>query len=210
MAIFENFRLLKESMQNEGWIIDAFAFQYKTTNYIVLVKLYMENENRPKYALLKTEFLKESNFANRLIVPVNINGFMIETKILRNFFAIEYSENLGNILQQFNEYFSKFIPVEVNISKPDSLIQPMLNSLSKSDSEDPEKRYCFKVKRNPKGELRTVYNDNKTKILRTKLYETFEKEKTISFCYSKDILTEKTDEEILLNFSKRENSKNYR
>lgn len=203
MAIFENFRLLKESMQNEGWIIEAFAFQYKTTNYIVLVKLYMENENRPKYALLKTEFIKEGNFEESLTVPVNINGFIIDAKTLRNFFGIEYSENLGNILQQFNKYFSEFIPNEVNITKPDSLIQPILNSLSKSDSEAPEKRYCFNVKRNPKGELRTIYNDNKTKILRPKLYKTFEKEKTISFCYSKDILNEKTDEEILLNFSKR-------
>lgn len=203
MAIFDNFRLLKESMQNEGWIIEAFVFEYKAINYIVLAKLYMENENKPKYTLLKTEFLKENNFEESLIVPVNANGFIIDAKTLRDFFGIEYSKNLGNILQQFSAYFSEFIPTRVNISKPDSLIQPILNSLSKSDSENPNKRYCFSVKRNPKGELRTIYNDNKTKILRPKLYHKFEKEKTISFCYSENISNEKTDEDILVNFSKR-------
>lgn len=203
MAIFENFRLLKESMESEGWIIEAFVFEYKNTKYIVLAKLYLENENRPKYGLLKTEFLKETNFEDSLTIPVNTKGFIIDAKTLRIFFGIEYSENLGNILQQFNEFFSEFIPTKINISKPDNLIRSILNSLSKSDSEDPNKRYCFGVKRNPKGELRTIYNDNKTKILRPKLYEKFAKEKTISFCYSKDIFNEKADDDILLNFSKR-------
>ena len=203
MAIFENFRLLKEDMQNEGWIIEAFAFNFKTINYVVLVKLYLENEKKPKYGLLKTEFLKESFFEKSLEIPVNVNGFIIKPKVFREFFEIEYSKNLGDILKQFNEYFSNFIPTHINNSKPDNLIYPILISLSKSDSEDPSKKYCFSVKRNTKNELRTLYNDNKTRILRPKLYNRFEKENTISFCFSKEITKEKTDEEIIFNFSKR-------
>jgi hypothetical protein len=203
MNIFENFRLLKENMENERWIIEAFNFEYKTTKYIVLVKLYLENEDRPKFALLKTEFLKENNFEENLTVAVNTNRFIIEVKTLREFFGIGYSENLGDILRQFYKYFSNFIPTTLNRSKTTHLQLAMLDSLSKSDSEDPNKKYCYGIKRNPKGELRTIYNDNKTKILRPKLYKAFENDNTISFCYTKDSLKEKTDEDIILNFSKR-------
>jgi len=203
MAIFDNFRVLKENMQRERWVIEAFTFEYKAINYVVLVKLYQENKNRPKYALLETEFLKENKFENSLIIPVNVTGFMIDTKTLREFFAIEYSKNLGDILQQFTKYFSNFIPTKINLKKSDSLLQSIHISLSISDSEDPNKKYCFNIKRNPLGELRTLYNDNKTRILRPNLYDKFANERTISFCYTKDADKEKSDNEIILNFSKR-------
>ena len=203
MAIFDNFRLLKENMQSEGWVIEAFTFEYKTVNYVVLVKLYHENKNRPKYALLETEFFKENHFENSLIIPVNVNGFIIDIKTLRDFFDIEYSKNIGDILQQLTKYFSNFIPTKINLKKSDSLLQSILISLSKSDSEDPNKKYCFNIKRNPIGELRTLYNDNKTRILRPNLYAKFANERTISFCYTKETDKEKSDNEIILNFGKR-------
>lgn len=202
MAVFENFIILKESMQKEGFIIEAFDFNFKEINFVVLVKLYIENENRPQYALLKTEFIKQKNFEDRLIIPVNKSGFMCDPKTLRNFFGIEYSQNIGDILKQFNLYFSQFIPTQINRLKPENLIQPILNSLSKSDKEDPNKIYCYKVRRNSKRGERTIFNDNKTKILRPKLYELFENDKNISFCYLSEISNEKTDKEIVLNFSK--------
>ena len=56
---------------------------------------------------------------------------------------------------------------------------------------------------NPYNVNRTQFNDNKTKILRPNLYLKFKEELAISFCYSNEKNDEKTDEEILLNFSKR-------
>ncbi|MBS1489688.1 MAG: hypothetical protein JSS93_04110 [Bacteroidetes bacterium] len=203
MGVFENFRLLKEDMQKQGWVVDAFSFSYKMIDYVVLIKLYLENEIKPEYALLKTEFLKGENFEVSLEMPANVNGFIVEAKTLRQFFGIEYSKNLGDIFQQFNKYFSGFIPKQFNLTKPDFLIKPVLISLSKNDSEDPDKKYCFKVRRNPKNEFRTLFNDNKTRILRPSLYSKFANEKTISFCYSKDASDQKTDQQIIFNFSKR-------
>lgn len=208
MPIFDNFRLLKESMQLEGWNIDTFAFRYKEVDYIVLAKLYLEKEKKPKYSLMKVEFLRENNWDECLTIPVNSNGFITDAKTLRIFFGIEYGKNLGDILNQFNIYFSRFIPQRVNPVRPINFTNAILNSLSKSDGEDPNKIYCFGVKRNPKGEFRTIFNDNKTRILRPKLYERFKTDKTISFCYSTDILNEKTDEEILRNFTNK-NINNY-
>ncbi len=187
-------------MEQNGWIIEGFLFEYKKNSYIVLAKLYLKTEVRPKYALLKTEFIKVGNSSKSLTIPLNTNGFITDPKTLRQFFEIEYAENLGDILQQFNEYFSKFIPMQVNPIKADILKKSIISSLSHSDSEDPEKIYCFNVRRNSNGH-RTPFNDNKTKMLRPNLYSRFSYDSTVSFCYSKEKHNERTDEQILLSFS---------
>lgn len=201
MPVFENFKLLKKDMEENGWVIEAFPFNYKNNNFIVLVKLYLKGEARPKYALLKTEIIKKSNINESIMYPVNSSGFMdINVKEFREFFNVEYSEQLGDILQQFYAYFSKFIPDQINLNKSETIKSVMVSSLSKSDSEDPDKVYCYTVTR--KGN-RSPYNDNKTRLLRPNLYLKFKEDTTISFCYKNDIIEEKSDEEILLNFAKR-------
>ena len=80
----------------------------------------------------------------------------------------------------------------------------------KDSSENPNKIYCYKVKRNSKradGTLRerSVYNDNKTRILRPELYEVLGIDKNLSFCYYENPEDEKSDTEIILNWTKRKN-----
>ncbi len=203
MSVFENFKLLKMDMIDKGWVIEAFPFNYNNCDYIVLAKLYQEGEKKPQYALMKVDILNRNNIDNRITVPVNTNGFLIEAQLLREFFNIDYAENLGDILRQFNEYFAHFIPTQLNLGKPQELIDVMIGSLSKSDSEDPNKLYCYDVRRNPKGQKRTPFNDNKTKLLRPSLYETFTNDPSISFCYSTDINHEETDAEIIAKFTNR-------
>lgn len=77
----------------------------------------------------------------------------------------------------------------------------MIKSLSKSDSEDPKKVYCYKVRRNPKGQMRTLFNADKTKLRRESLFNYFKDDKSISFCYSTDKNDENDDATILYNFS---------
>mgnify|MGYP001801912591 CR=1 FL=1 len=204
MSVFENFKLLKKDMEENGWVIEAFPFNYKNNNYIVLAKLYLKDESRPKYALLKTEIIKRNDINESITYPVNSNGFIdIDVQEFREFFDIEYSKQLGNILQQFNAYFSEFIPTEINLNKPETLKEVMVSSLSKSDSEDPDKIYCFTVTRNGERGNRSDFNDNKTRLLRPNLYLKFKDDLTISFCYKKEKKEEKSDSEILLNFAKR-------
>ena len=78
----------------------------------------------------------------------------------------------------------------------------MVKSLSISDSEDPNKIYCYKIKRNPNGGKRSDFNSDKTKLLRPGLFRKFENEPGVSFCYSDDPLKENDDSTILYNFSK--------
>ena len=128
---------------------------------------------------------------------------LINARTLREYFGIEWSENLGNILHQFNEHFAQFIPEKVDLSKSKLIKIAMTKSLSESDSEDPSKIYCYGVRRNPDNGTRSIFNDNKSRLLRSKLYEKFMGENTISFCYSSDKKREKNDSQIIKNFTKK-------
>ncbi|KXS52629.1 MAG: hypothetical protein AWU57_2987 [Marinobacter sp. T13-3] len=203
MAVFDNFRLLREDMENNGWIIEAFPFKYKRCSYIVLAKLYQENEGRPQFALMKAKIMREDDVSVNITIPVNVNGFISGAKELREFFGIEYAPNIGEILQQFNEQFAKFIPTSVELNKPDRLKDVMVSDLSSSDSECPTKLYCFDVRRNSENRNRTPFNDNKTRLLRPSLYSQFCDDETVSFCYSSESEQEESDEKILSKFSRR-------
>ncbi|CAM3766050.1 DUF6037 family protein [Ectopseudomonas alcaliphila] len=203
MSVFDNFKLLKADMIENGWVIDAFPFSYNRHSYIVLAKLYEDGEKKPKYALMKVEVLRSENINERLFSAVNANGFLIDARELRAFFDIEYGENLGDILSQFNEYFAQFIPTQVTLGKPPQIKEAMVTSLSRSDSEDPNKRYCYGVRRNPDGQKRTPFNDNKTRLLRPTLHPEFGSDRSISFCYSTDSNDHRSDAVIIQNFSNR-------
>lgn len=77
----------------------------------------------------------------------------------------------------------------------------MVRSLSNSDSEDPNKIYCTKVRRNPVGNKRNEFNADKTKLLRGALFEHFRNDIGVSFCYSADKTEENDNDTILRNFA---------
>lgn len=202
--VFENLKTLKIDMDDKGWVIESFYFKYKSKNYIVLVKLLAEKEKAPDFALLKLEILEENDFTNMLAVYANSVKLYVDAKTLREYFGIEYSNNLGDILAQFNQSFASYIPTEVNENKSDNQKECMNQSLSESDSEDPQKIYCMSVSRKGKkknGELihRTPFNDNKTRLNRPSLYERIGDDTNISFNYFKNPENYRTDEEIIKN-----------
>lgn len=200
--MLENLQELKKDMVSKKWTISSFLFTYKRIDYIVLVKLFVKNESKKnKFALLKLHFMESKNLNNDLEVEANIQGLLIGAKIIRNFFCIEYSENLGKILKEFAVYLNKSIPIKMNNSISDIEKAAMINSLSKSDSENPNKLYCYKIMRNPEGKQRSPFNEDKTKLLYMKLFKYFEKDPTISFCYTEDKGKEKSISEIIQNFT---------
>ncbi len=120
---------------------------------------------------------------------------------MREYFEIEYAENLGDILSQFTNYFWRYIPISVpkHISEIEKI--SMVNSLSISDAEDPRKTYCRNVKRNPEGKKRSMFNADKAKFLRKSLFEHFKDDKSVSFCLSIYPEKENDDAEILKKFA---------
>ena len=199
----ENLRLLKAEMEKNDWIICSFLFSYKRIEYAVLVNRFTEKEKKKdRYALVKLQFIDINKPSKSLVVEANSKCLIIDTKTLRFFFNIEYGENLGDILKQFTQYLGNNIPLQIPKEYSEIEKRLMVISLSKSDSEDPDKVFCFNIKRNPNGGRRTQYNSDKTKILRPNLFKFFSNDTNISFLYSSDRLKEKDDNYILKNFAK--------
>ncbi len=115
-----NLRLIRADMISKGWVIDAFIFIYKRIRYIVLIKLYEEDEYKPPYSLLKLEFIRADKFDRSLEVTANIWRINVDAKTLREFFGIEFGENLGDIFSQFYSVLGKQIPTQVNKCKQSS------------------------------------------------------------------------------------------
>lgn len=201
--LLENLRQLKEDMRNKGWTICSFLFKYKKIEYIVLVKRFVGTEKRiDKYALVKLHFMKANNLSDELQVEANVKKLIVDPKKLREYFGIEYRENLGNILQQFTENLGRVIPTKMSENSSKMEKSAMVWSLSKSDSEDPNKIYCNKVRRNRDGGQRSEFNSDKTRLLRPMLFREFCNDKSISFCYYADKEMENDDATIIRNFSK--------
>nr|WP_296007063.1 DUF6037 family protein [uncultured Veillonella sp.] len=195
--MLSKFKQLKEDMEKKEWTIT-----YKSIKYVVLVRRFIDNvKKRDPYALVKLDFFKANDLSCTLSAEANSNRILIDARTLREYFGIEYSENLGDILEQFYTRFGEFIPDSVPLQFSELEISLMIKSLSKSDSEDPNKIYCYKVRRNPKGQMRTLFNADKTKLRRESLFNYFKDDKSISFCYSIDKNDENDDATILYNFS---------
>lgn len=201
-----NLRDLKSDMMDKGWCIDSFIFKYRLQEFIVLVKLYNENERVPEFASLKLEFLKRNDITDKLITPANAVKLLIDAKRLRTYFGIPFGTNVGDAIQSFYQTLSKFIPKEVSTGKTSDLEVAMVASLSESDRDDPNKIYCYSVKRNPEKSSggygkRSPYNDNKARILRPTLYEELRNEIHVSFRFSADPNKHEEDSTILYNWS---------
>ena len=155
--------------------------------------------------------MKSDDLNDGLEIEANSSKLLIDAKTLRQYFGIEYQDNLGDILKQFAETFGKAIPVNIPKNISDEEKGAMVKSLSISDSEDPNKIYCYKMRRNPNGRKRSDFNSDKTKLLRPILFKKFENEPGVSFCYSDDPLKE-NDEQIgfKIRMNYRENANKYR
>ena len=209
----QNLHLLKADMEKKGWMIDSFKFKYKQINYIVLVILFTPGEQKEKYALVQLDFLNAANFNHHLRVSANAGGIMLSAEELRMFFGIRYAENLGDILQQFTELLGFHVPEKGSTSKSKIEKQAIAHKMSQTGCEEPDKIYCYTVKRNlviidaktgeKKQAKRTKENDAKTRMLRKTLYDRLGKDESISFCYSDDPAMSRTDEEIISNWTAR-------
>ncbi|EMG32141.1 hypothetical protein ATE35_09400 [Streptococcus oralis subsp. tigurinus] len=200
--MLENLKYLKNDMVAKKWTICSFIFVYKRVEYIVLVKRFVGREQRiEEYALVKLHFIEADNLYHELQVEANSQRLIVEARTLREFFGIEYGDNLGNILKQFTNQLGESIPKKVPEQRTAAEQAALVNSLSRSDAENPNKIYCYGVKRNSNGGQRSEFNSDKTKLLRPDLFRYFENDTSISFCYSDDINKENNDSEILRKFS---------
>ena len=203
---FKSLPKLINSMKKLGWIIDSFQFKYKNELYFVILKLYSENENRPtRYTQVKLEFIKASNISESIHATADfyevhftsVNEFV-------NFFGISSGNANRDLFIDFSDIFSKFIP-SVKQEVKSGLLRKLQGS--RCEGNNPKAIYCYDVRRN--GETnnrknsRSLENSNKAFTLRKNLYNKFKDDENLSFFFSDKPDDEKTDAEIISQFSKR-------
>lgn len=193
----------------------CFDFTYKMQGYYVTVTDYINSPKPDDFALVHLCFMRKTDITDSLSVPANQGGLMVEAQTLREFFGIEWVENLGDILHQFTEQFGKWIPVEIK-ELSEGQKKAVVRQLGISDaSDDPDKIYCIDVRRSGKksdGSLkkRSPFNSQKSEFLRPELYAKFKDDLNLSFCYSVDPSAEKTDRQIIASVAARESTQLHR
>lgn len=206
--VLKNLKLLKEDMELKEWIISSFLFSYNDSDYVVLVKRFtIELPKRHKYALVRLVFLDSNNINRILELEANSREFLIGdegmvsiTKFM-DYFGIKYQNKLFDFMRYFYKCISRFIPTKVRENLENIEKKCLLNSLNVFNNNEAEKIYPLSIKRNSGNGQRSIYNDNKTRILNPSLYKLVCEDKNISFCYTNDINRQKTNEEILENFN---------
>lgn len=187
MGIMANIEVLLQHLRTNRWHITAFPFIYKGISYIVLFEDIENLRIVPEEYIILLTFIDRADENHVLKVKANQNKFDIDAKNLREFFGIEYGENLGNILRQFYETFNNFVPQTINQNFDVETNNAVINRLSHNDNDDVNNVYCYAARRNGvhKGVQyhRTPFNSDKTRLLRKTLFDLLGGDDTISFYY---------------------------
>lgn len=108
---------------------------------------------------------------------------------IHGYFVIECSSHVDyfrELIKSFGMAMNEGIPPKYVDKFDHDVRKAIWMNVSQSDPEDPNKFYCFGIKRNPlkdSGEIskRSEFNSTKTHKLRPTLYNFFCKDKSISF-----------------------------
>lgn len=202
-----NIKKLRDNLNSLGFHITAFDFTYKNVTYSVLFEVSDNIKEVSKYYIALLTFVKPND--ESLTVAANSLQFNISSITeFRHFFGIEYNNNLHNFLQQFYARFGTFVPECPRENQSKESINQMIHKIAGRFYHDPNAIYCYKVQRN--GERnglqmhRTSYNSSLAFYTRPNLFNYFKNEDTASFYFSTDPQKEKSDSEIISNFSKSE------
>lgn len=192
-------------------MVTCFDFTYKQRGYYVTVTDYVNSPKPDDFALVHLCFMRKTDITDSLSVPANRNGIIVDPQTLREFFGIEWANNVGDLLRQFTEQFGKWIPVEIE-DLSDGQKRAVVRQLGISDaSDDPDKIYCIDVRRTgtrADGSLkeRSSFNSQKSEFLRPELYAKFKDDLNLSFYYSIDPSAEKADGQIIASVAAREST----
>ncbi len=185
MGPMANIVILLQYLRTNKWHITAFQFAYKRIDYIVL---FEDIENLKlvsnEYIVLLT-FIDRENENHILQVKANQFKFEIDARRFREFFGIEYAENLGDVFRQFYTNFNNFIPQVANQNFDDETKNAVINRLNHNDNDN--NICCYAAKRNGRHNdiqyHRTPFNSDKTRLLRRNLFDMLGGDDTVSFCY---------------------------
>lgn len=188
-VLMPNIRSLRDSLREDGWCITAFRFTYNKAKYIVLIEDIEKLDIKVmQYAIVRITFIDIQNHDRVLQAQANSAKIMMNPREFREYFGIEYSENLGDIFAQFYSYFNRSMPCLRQDETDPELKDQMVNQLSMNDNDNPNARNCYEIKingiRNGRQFKRTPFNADKGKLLRPDVFKYIQNESRLSLCFS--------------------------
>lgn len=211
MPIINNIGYLKQDLRDKGWHMTAFLFNYKGTEYDILFEDIDNLSKKNKYASVKLTFIDIAHPNRTYAVEANQYKAIFQPREFRDFFGIGYSDNLGNIFNQFFERLLIFIPATVPLNLNERQNNEIDRCLAQNGNRNPNAIYCYDARRLGKREdtqlHRSVFITNLTKRRKPDLYEYFENEHMVTFFYSPNPEDELSTTDIINKFTIRESEK---
>lgn len=204
-------RILRDNIAAMGWHITAFEFHYNQHDYIVLFEDSKGLGYKSEQVTAFLTFIDQADETRRLEVRANTQGFDGPTAYeIMDYFQVERRAGARGFFPAFYELFNNAMPEHYVLPATRHIRDLQAIQLGKRDRDpNPNALYCFDTKRNPKVNgkqyQRTIFNTNKTQLLRETLYnEIGAPDPTVSFCYSDNPDDECSDMEIRLKLARRE------
>ena len=180
-----NIERLLENLRENGWHITAFPFYYNRKEYIVLFEDLKNIDEKEECYIVRLTFLDREDIHRVLELDANVYRFDIGVTEFRAFFEVGGIGNLSDFFRRFYMFFNSIIPQVCNQNFDEVTKREVVKKLNRHDNDNA--MCCYSVRRNGVHNgvqyYRSIFNDNKTRILRKSLYDRLGEDKTISFCY---------------------------
>lgn len=207
-------RALRDDMVAKEKAVVVFRFTYKAVDYFVAVCLLTDDDRKKddaKYALVRLCFVHADGINNYLDCYANSKSITAGMTELRSFLGVEYQKDGIGWIEDFLSRLEGTITREVPRTQDTKEYEVILHTICRHEKRNPNRIYRNYVFRNGmshgKQKHRTEYNAQLAAVRFPSLYKMFKEDKTISFAFSEDAATEKSEEEILSNFEKNESKR---
>lgn len=207
-----NVTQLRNSLREAGYCMTAFTFEFNYVECFVIFEDARALGREAKYVSVILTF-RDLNDADHFVeVTANAGGIDLDSSNKREFyefFHIKYGE-FNDFWKRFNEELNAAIPPLFIEPENDKIVNVVTHQLGvRTNEPDPNAIYCYSAYRLPvdsrtgKQMHRSPFMDQKTRMLRPRLYERIhaETEPTITFRYSADDSRDLLDEDILRQFA---------
>jgi len=188
---------LLKSLRDNNWHLTVFEIYYNGCSYIVIFEDAKEIPH-PNYYSVKLTFIKNNGSHEELETFAKANKINISLTEFVRFFNIQKRGQYADFIKDFYKLFnnqmpSKFTPIDSRF------VDYALQAINRHEPNNG--RCCYDARRNlmpnslTEYKCRTVFNTEKTKLLRPDLFAKLGRDPHISFYYRE--YDELDDNEIL-------------